>query len=95
MILYFTKNYILISLLLAIVLILINTMAGMQNVILKSFVWSGLVSGYAAYFLFEKKNLWILYYNLRIPQFSMVGINIILFEIISVTLILLIQGIVN
>jgi len=95
MIIYFTKKYIFISLVIAAVFIVINSFAGMENVVLKSFIWSGLVSGYATYLLFEKKNLWILYYNLRIPKFYMLGMNILLFEIIAVTVILLLQSKVN
>ena len=95
MILYFTKKYIVISLIIATLLMPVSLVAGIHSGILKTFIWAGFISGYLTYLLFKRNNLWVLYYNLRIPVFLMIGINIIVYEVLLVFITLLINKMVS
>lgn len=95
MIIYFTKKYIVISLIIAILLIPFTLVSGIQSGILKTFIWAGLISGYLTYVFFRKNNLWVLYYNLRIPIFLTIGVNILIYETIVIIITLLIKNMVS
>lgn len=95
MILYFTKIYIQNSLKIAALLLLVAFWGEIPNGVLKSFIYAGIFSGLTTNYFFQKNNLWVLYYNLRIPRYLMILINIILFEIIAITLISLSKSLIN
>ncbi len=84
MILYFTQRYLIFALLGGLFLYLPVSLAGAENPALMSLVWAGFISGYLTYLLFRKRNLWVLCYNLRIPQYLLIGAHILLFELLLI-----------
>ncbi len=84
MISYLLKRYFFIAILIGIVLSVTLFLAGIENFLLKGFMWSGFTSVYVTHLFFERQNLWVLYYNLQLPKALLLCISLVLFEIISI-----------
>ncbi len=91
MILYLTKKYVTISLTLAGILIVFFSIGGVKEVYIKSFIWSGIVSVYIINRFFEWRNIWVLYYNLGLPKYVLLGLNFLIFEVTLITAFILIS----
>ena len=77
------------------VLIIVNSVAGINYAVIKSLTWAGLVSLYLINNQFSKHNLWVLYYNLRIPRFVLLGLSFIIFEAAAICCAVIFNMVVN
>ena len=90
MIVYLLKNYLVISVLVSMFLMANFLLAGVQDFHLKAFFWGGIVGCYLTNLLFKKRNLWVLYHNLQLPQHLLLAAMVVAFEIISISSIMVV-----
>lgn len=78
MIFYLAKYYFGFSIMLGIAILMF--FISMENFIFKSLFWSGVFSIYVTHRFLEKRNIWVLYYNLRLPKYVMLGSCFLVYE---------------
>ena len=102
MVLYLLKKHIVYSLLASIVVILVWITFGpavattyftsVRNMLIQGCFVGSLAGTYLTYIYFRKKNLWILYHNLRINGYWVLLVSFIIYQLVMQTLIITIAG---
>ena len=80
MILYYAKYYFGFSVMLGLVMLMF--FVSLENFVFKSLFWAGVFSIYVTHRFLEKRNIWILYYNLRLPKYMLLISCFLIYEML-------------
>jgi len=87
MYIYLLKKYLLIAIGIATILTVTMSVVGIEHLLAKAFLFAGPVAAYVTFLLFRRKNLWILYHNLRLSVPASLGSCMIIYELAVVGII--------
>lgn len=86
---YFVRKYIALTLVVSTAIAVVWWLSPMpkgNNLVFKSIFWGSLIATYLTYQLFRRDNLWVLYSNLRIPGYLLLGILLSSVQLVNVIL---------
>jgi hypothetical protein len=80
MIVYVIKKYLACSLIITILVAILLWAFGAPHIVFKSLCWAGGIAVYVTYWRFKRQNLWVLYDNLCLSRWWLLGLCCVGFE---------------